>query len=485
MKAKRSLSIKWRFMMAFAGFAAVMLILLWFLQTVFLSDFYKGIKTSEIRSTSETVVRAVFTDEIDDVLRDLVNENQVCAMVMTPQGHLVASADSLPDCLIHRMNGRDLYELYALAARNHGYFIAEFSRNYAEPVFTLNGQPRFIQNNDSIILVRLVEQNGVQRVLLLNTVISPVSATVRTLRVQLILVTIVMLIVTVILAFWLSHRVSRPVIDISRAAAELSHGSYIPYKGRGYREVMELDHTLQQAAEDLGRVEQLRRDLLANISHDLRTPLTMITGYAEVMRDLPGENTPENVQIIIDESNHLAELVNDLLDLSKLQAGVVTLTPDIFSMTELIRGIFARYSKLTENKGYELTFEFDEEAWVSADRTRISQVIYNLINNAIHYTGQSKVVHLRQTCADGQVKVEVIDNGEGIPEEQLPLVWERYYKLDRVHRRASMGTGLGLSIVQSVLELHHARYGVESKTGEGSNFWFSLERVIVPDEDLS
>lgn len=483
MKVKRTSSIRWRFVLAFAGFTIIMLGVLWLLQTVFLSDFYKGIKTAEIKSSSEAVARAVFTEEIDGVLEQLVEENQVCAMVMTPQGHLIASADSLPGCLIHQMDGRDLYALYSLANENDGYFLAEFTRNFAEPVFTFNGRPRYIQNYDSIILVRLVEQGGIQRVLLLNTVISPVTATVRTLKIQLILVTAVMFFVALVLSLWLSHRVARPVIDISKAASELSRGSYTPYKGRsGYREVMELDRTLQKAAEDLDNVEQLRRELLANISHDLRTPLTMITGYAEIMRDLPGENTPENVQIIIDESNHLTELVNDLLDLSKLQAGAVALTPALFSLTELVVAVVTRYRKMNESKGYDISFAYDEEAWVSADRTRISQVVYNLINNAIHYTGKTKVIRLRQTCKDGWVTLEVIDNGEGIPEEKLPLVWERYYKLDRVHRRAAMGTGLGLSIVRSVLELHHARYGVMSKEGEGSNFWFSLEQAVLPDD---
>ncbi|MBR6789944.1 MAG: hypothetical protein IKM31_03635, partial [Oscillospiraceae bacterium] len=232
MKAKRTSSVRRRFILAFAGFTVIMLGVLWLLQTVLLPDFYKGIKTSEIKNASETVARSVFTEEIGSALEELAAQQQVCVMVMTPRGHLIASADSLPGCLIHRMDGRDLYALYSLANENDGYFLAEFSRDFAEPVFTLNGRPRFIQNNDSIILVRLVEQDGIQRVLLLNSVISPVTATVKTLQIQLILVTVVMLLVAVVISLWLSYRVARPVIDISRAASELSRGSYTPYKGR-------------------------------------------------------------------------------------------------------------------------------------------------------------------------------------------------------------------------------------------------------------
>lgn len=478
----KRVSIKWRLLLAFAGFTAVMLGVLWLLQVVFLDQFYKGIKTAEIRSASETVARQAFSEDVGTVLQNLVADNQICAMVLSSNGLVIASADTLPDCLIHRMTSRDLFLLYNLAAENGGSFLARFGGDRREPAFTLDGKLQYIEKRESIVSVRLVEgSDGSQRVLLLNSSVSPVGATVRTLRIQLLLVTAVMLVVALLLAWWLSRKVAKPVIDINKSARSLSRGEYTPYTGSGYREVMELDETLSRAAEDLARVEQLRRELLANISHDLRTPLTMITGYAEVMRDLPGENTPENVQIIIDESNHLTELVNDLLDLSKLQAGVVSLTLTRLNLTELVRSTLIRYQKLTEKNGYDLSFQADEEAWVEADRTRISQVIYNLINNALHYTGQSKVIRLRQTCTGGQVKLEVIDNGEGIPEDQLPLVWDRYYKLDKVHRRSAVGTGLGLSIVRSVLELHHAQYGVTSKVGEGSDFWFSLPQ-LPPDE---
>lgn len=493
LKARRRqrLSIKWRLLLSFFSFTAAMLAALWLLQVVFLDEFYRGIKTHEIRAASEAVAKQAFSDDIGEVLEKLVSDNQICAMLLTSDGRMVASADTLPNCLIHRMTSLDLFILYNFAAENNGAFLARFNQEGGYGSFAMGKapfdrqakKPYYLEDRESIISVRLIEKDGSERVLLLDTTVSPVGATVQTLRIQLMMVTGVMLILSLGLAYLLSRRIAKPVMDISRAARGLSGGSYTPYAGRGgYREVMELDQTLTQAAADLEKVEELRRELLANISHDLRTPLTMITGYAEVMRDLPGENTPENVQIIIDEANRLTELVNDLLDLSKLQAGVVTLTPTVFNFTALVQGILARYQKLTENKGVVFSFEGGSEVFVEADRTRLTQVIYNLINNALHYSGEEKIIRLRQSEEDGWVKLEIIDNGEGISEEQLPLVWERYYKIDKVHRRSSLGTGLGLSIVQSVLELHGAKYGVESKLGEGSNFWFSLPKAAEPDE---
>ena len=135
---------------------------------------------------------------------------------------------------------------------------------------------------------------------------------------------------------------------------------------------------------------------------------------------------------------------------------------------------------MTGIDGYQIHFESDQEVSVQADEMKISQVLYNLINNAINYTGPDKSVTVRQTVDDGWVKIEVIDTGEGIPTDKLPYVWERYYKLDKTHKRAAVGTGLGLSIVKNVLELHQARYGVNSTVGQGSIFWFALP--VVPQE---
>ena len=235
--------------------------------------------------------------------------------------------------------------------------------------------------------------------------------------------------------------------------------------------------SLNVAAVELSKVETLRRDLIANVSHDLRTPLTMITGYAEVMRDLPGENTPENVQIIIDEATRLTTLVNDLLDLSKLQSGTVTLAPTSFSLTECIRTILHRYDKLID---YQFDFQYDRDVEVIADELKITQVVYNLINNAVTYTGEDKKITLRQLVMEDRVRIEVSDTGEGIPEDKLQDIWERYDKVDKEHKRAQVGTGLGLSIVKTVIDLHGGTYGVQSALGQGSTFWFELP---LPKED--
>jgi len=322
---------------------------------------------------------------------------------------------------------------------------------------------------------------------MVHSTITPINATVETLRVQLMYITLIMLALSLTLAFLISRKISRPIIQINQTAKLLANGDYdVHFAGHDFLEISELSNTLNYAAVELSKVEALRRELIANISHDLRTPLTMITGYAEVMRDLPGENTPENVQIIIDEAKRLTTLVNDILDLSKLQSGVQSLTPSVFNLTGNIREIIGRYSKLMEQNGYKIKFICGGDVFVNADQVKINQVVYNLINNAVNYTGPDKQVTVCQNAYDSKVKIEVIDSGEGIPEEQLPYIWNRYYKVDKKHKRAAVGTGLGLSIVKTILDMHHANYSVISSVGQGSIFWFELDTVqpqnLIPDE---
>jgi len=309
----------------------------------------------------------------------------------------------------------------------------------------------------------------------INTTVTPLNSTVSTLRKQLVWITVILLLLALLLAYIISKKISRPIKYINTSAKVLAQGNYnVSFNGKGYQEITELSDTLNYAAAELGKVEQFRRELLANISHDLRTPLTMITGYGEVMRDIPGENTPENVQIIIDESNRLTQLVNDLLDVSKMQSGTQPLLSETFSLTALITETLERYNKMKQQEQYILRFEHNEEVFVSADRMKISQVLYNLINNAIHYTGEDRTVIIRQRLNDQTVRVEVTDSGEGIAPDMLGYIWDRYYKIDKEHKRAVIGTGLGLSIVKNILQMHNAKFGVYSELGQGSTFWFEL-----------
>ena len=292
-----------------------------------------------------------------------------------------------------------------------------------------------------------------------------------------------LLIGSVCMAFMLSKLISKPLKSMTESAKKLAAGNYnVDFDGGGYREINELSDTLNYAARELSKNDNLQKELIANISHDLRTPLTMIKGYSEVMRDIPGENTPENIQAIIDETERLSKLVNDLLDLSKVESGTKAFEPEPLDLTDAVHTVISRYDKMKAAQGYNIYFSYEKNVTVLADRTMILQVIYNLINNAINYCGDDLYVGVKQEIISDKngkpfVRISIEDHGEGIPEDKLPLIWDRYYKIDGVHRRATVGTGIGLSIVKKLLIKHDASYGVESKVAEGSVFWFELPMI--------
>ncbi len=461
--------IRWQMALGFALFALAALALLWAFQIFLLNPFYQAIKTAEIKQVSAALSRCLDDPQLVSVANDLCVRTGATIVVSDELGRQVVGY-MLPykESLISGLTRREMAQLFEKVNLNGGSYTQEF--RYAVPG---QGTARLM-----VYAITVRTQKNNNRMVVVEAEITPLNAMVETLVAQLACLTLVLLPLGAILAAVLSRRIAGPLTEINEAAKRLGQGDYSQRFGaQGAREVTELAQTLNYAAAELSKADSLRRELLANVSHDLRTPLTMIKGYGEVMRDLPGENTPENLQIIIDEAGRLNDLVNDLLDLSRLEAGVLKLEMARFCLTQSVREILGRYDKLA---GYSFPFMAEEEIYVVADQLKISQVVYNLVNNAVNYAGEDKTVFLRQEVLGDRVRILVTDRGEGIPGDKLQDIWERYYKVDREHRRAQVGTGLGLAIVKNVLDLHGGTYGVISQVGEGSTFWFELP--VAPEE---
>lgn len=471
-----------------------MLVLLWLMQIVYLDTFYKSIKRNKLEKASEYLMDSLDSEYMEDIVDEIAVKYDICISIRNTDGAELYSAEYNPLCRIHNISYEVFKEYYQAAQEAGGSKEIEFEGDENKTFPSMNVPPLYNQKNweniqkpknieprermaESVVSITITSVNGEEWIVMLNSLLTPVDATVETLQVQLIYISVIMITLSLLIAFLMSKKIAVPIIKINDSAKELSKGIFnVEFNGKGYLEISELSDTLNYTAKELGKAEGLQRELIANVSHDLRTPLTMIIAYAEVMRDLPGENTPENIQIVIDESKRLGNLVNDMLDISKLQAGVVKKDIRRYDLTKSIQEVLERYGKLKEQDGYRLIFNYDENVFVEADEFKIFQVIYNLINNAINYTGEDKIIIVNQIVKGSIVRIEVIDSGEGIPQSQLSLVWERYYKADKPHKRAISGTGLGLSIVKNILELHEAQFGVISKDKEGSTFWFELKR---------
>ncbi len=479
---KRRVGIRWRLFGAMALFTAVILLVLWLFQIRLLATFYEREKFSELRDAVGVLERYLENESAEERIADYARENGICIRVVSVDGSyikLIADADATPSCVIHHLPGEALSNMYDTARESGGVYEKRFE--FKEDMSAREeGHFPILPRRGTVvnaIHMKLLEKGDTTYVLLLDSEMTPVDATVRTLENQFVWIACILLAASFLFALLLSRVVAKPLIRITKKAERLSAGEFeISFeREEGYREVQELADTLTFAAGEIGATGRLQRELIANISHDLRTPLTMIRGYGEMMRDIPGENSPENIQAVIDETTRLSELVSDLLDLSKLQAGTLEPREEIFDLTQTLRDALARYDTLIRHEGYRIDTVIDvDEVLVKADRTMILQVIYNLVGNAVNYTGAQKRVLVTETVSGSVVRISVADDGEGIPPEQIGEIWDRYYRVDREHRRAVMGAGLGLSIVKNVLEAHKATYGVESAVGTGSVFWFEL-----------
>lgn len=313
-----------------------------------------------------------------------------------------------------------------------------------------------------------------------------VHGTVKTLQIYLIIVGVIVLLGSLLVTYAFSQKLTRGLKSMSDTAVKLAEGDYtVKFTNADYTEMAQLSDTLNYMRDEVKKSEDFRREILANVSHDLKTPLTMIKAYASMIKEISGDNKEKrekHLQVIIDEADRLTGLVNDVLSVSKLQSNIEEINFKVFNLTELVYGIINRFGYLQESQGYNLMVDIDKDLYTRADEEKISQVIYNLLGNAANYTGKDKTVYisLKADLGGKRIKFSVRDTGKGISKEALPEIWDRYYRVKENHQRPVKGTGLGLNIVKVILQNHAFDFGVDSAIGEGSTFW--VDFPAVPSE---
>lgn len=447
-------------------FSIVILGFLWTFQVLFLNQFYKHIKINDIQSVAKTIEKNKNSDRLETIINNAAFDRSVCIEVVDG----------------------NLSTVYSSSFVGKGCFTGKEERIRYKYDFILSNEeqttyqlinPQF-DNQTLVYALKLAEGQYA----FINTSLEPIDSTVGILTSQLIIVTIIVLILSFVIAYFISKYISDPIVKINRAAKKLATGelNVVFNSGTNISELEELEHTLNYTRDELSKTEELRRDLMANVSHDLKTPLTMIKAYAEMSRDLHVNNKKkreENMNIVIDEVDRLTLLVNDILTLSSVQSEIEQLHRESFDFIQMIESILKRYQIFQETENYHFIFQHTEnELFIEADKIKMEQVVYNLVNNAINYTGKDNLVTIDVQSSTEGILVEIKDTGKGIKEEELPYIWDRYYKNKMKHKRNLIGTGLGLSIVKNILQLHQFQYGVHSIKNQGSTFYF-----IIPKEN--
>ena len=443
----------WKYLSIFSIF---ILSFLWLFQVLFLNKFYEFSKIKQLDNTINLIKESYNNNSLYSNVDNYAEDNGICIQIFTDKKIIYDSQIFNKGCMPKNVDYRDVFIKSSLDKETYKLI-----------------NPRF--NNE--VLLKAIKLNS-NTYAFLSSSLQPLDGAVEIIKKELVIVSIMVLLFSFLIGYFISKKLSKPIEKINKTAKIMAQGDYENayfFIDENILELNELVATLNQTNDELTKIDELQKEILANVSHDLKTPLTMIKAYAEMVRDLTYKDDikrEDNLNVIIEETDRLNLLVNDIIELTKINNDLQNLNITEFDLVELINSIINRFSIMDAN----FVFKNKLTIIVKADKIRIEQVIYNLIINAINYTGKDKKVIINLKENDKYVHVEIKDTGKGIDEEDLKLIWKRYYKVDKKYRREKKGSGIGLSIVENILKKHKFNYGVNSIKNKGTTFYFDIDK---------
>lgn len=473
---KRIRSRIWLYMLLLV---LLMLVVVWLLQVTFLQEFYRFYKAREVKKIQVEMVeefdRKVNVEAAYRSILDIAEENEMFVAIYDKNAQTV-----LTPFMFEKMDIRTLRYISPILEEYRAVLTdaIKYMENEKTGQYIRYSKDETGENESVSVVSRIIAKDG-EYYIFSRSPLAPVKATTDILKRNYIMILIIGFLVSALSAFLAAEYISRPIHALSKGAKAVAGGDleYVVPEAEDDSEMSVLIKDFNHMTKELSKTDNLRRDLIANVSHELRTPLTTIKGYAETIRDLTGDNPEKRerqLDIIVDETDRLTELISALLDLSKLQADKVTFKSEEFDFSDTVEKVFRQYEYYEDN-GYKITLSADENVKVTGDEGRLEQVLHNLIDNAVNHCGEEREIEIKLT--GGQVpRFSVKNSGEPISEEDLSHIWERFYHTDKSGKRRVAGTGIGLSIVQEILEHHGFKYGVFSNEN-GTEFWFIPKKV--------
>lgn len=490
---ERQLSMRARLTVFLCGMTALILLLVWGLTTFLLQPRYNRFIRAQLSQKVDTLVSMIdaspepisertfwklklnteFWEQVNTAMNDgTLDVTNTCVEVSDVSLQYVNYAENLYPCLVHENRPTVGWSTSNVSDRD-----TDVAVKLRKALFE-QGQLYEIVSTSSdasqMVVGRLSADK--QYAVMISTNLHQIRIAGMVMNQLLPAILGLVLLVSLAASVWFGDWFTQPISELSGAARRIANGDYTARVARtGQDEMGQLAADFNHMASEVERTSQLQQELLANVSHDLRTPLTLIKGYAETIRDLTGDNAERRnsqLGIIIDETNRLSGLVNSVMELSRVRSGSQRPQLVDFDMAQLCSEVAERYDAVCAQNGWTLAVQADDPCPVSADPAMMERVLHNLLGNASHHLGADGWFAVRCLPTPGGCRVEVQDHGPGIAKEDLPRIFDRYYRSRS--DSGKVGTGLGLSITKAILQSHGADFGVDSELGKGSTFWFTL-----------
>ncbi|MCR5685070.1 MAG: HAMP domain-containing histidine kinase [Lachnospiraceae bacterium] len=503
----------------FALFTAFIFIILWLLQTVFLQGFYNSMLIADTKEAAEEILSSGTKPDVEKRIDTIARKNSLLVVVADKEGNVIYGSDEFKDKHTKKppedpANAVPQNPAKGTSSDQPAKKPPEDAeadtpsdpapKNKPEDAGSTAGKSSYrtlpddyseilgiLETKESGYAERVTEDYYVfasyidyhgqedRVVLYLSSPLNAVGASVSILQKILALVTVLSLAAGFVLSWFIARKFSKPVDTLCEKAEQLGENEYSSEYREGFcSELDRLNGTLDRTHEKLKVSRDFQMQLLSNVSHDLRTPLTMIKGYAEMIRDISWEDPAamkEDIQVVIKEADRLNALVNEILEYSELQADGVRTDFEDFDLSGIVTNAAERFEQLSRPDNVVIEKNIEPGIMINGASSLIERVLYNLMDNAVRHTGDGRRISVGLVKKDGRAVLKVQDYGEGIPADEIGHIWERYYTS---RQRQSKGvSGLGLAIVRQIVGMHGGTCLAESGEGKGCTFTIELKAL--------
>lgn len=484
-------SIRWQMMIFFVTLIAGMILVVWGINQYFLERYYMHNKQAEFKRVYQSLVGAAQENTLSTIefLRQMSGE--------TEKGNIgIVILDQSTDMLYTNENDSQL-----LSRRLMNY---TFEQEYVQAEKVLESTPSYVigivhSANTQTEYLEMWGRIGNGYLFLMQSPLENMRESVDIANSFLLYVGMCVTLLGAISVWYLSKKFSKPILELTAVSKRMAELEFdIKYQGDEENEIgmlgqnfnvmskkledtiVELknaNYALRRDIERKDNMESVRTEFVGNVSHELKTPIALIQGYAEGLKDNVNVNEDSRefyCDVIMDEADKMNRLVRALLTLNQFEVGINDTQYERFQITELIAGVIQSCEILLKQREVTIHFEKQEDVYVLADQFKTEQVLRNYINNAIHHAEEKSVIDVNVVKGKGKVRVGIFNVGKPIPEEDIAHIWDKFYKVDKSHAREYGGNGLGLSIVKAIMTSFHQEYGVQNHEN-GVEFWFELD----------